>query len=337
MDNAIQTARQRFTLLTIAVAVLCAILSVAGSYIYSRAQINNRINADRLSELSISNPALSKYLESQKEYNAHFDSMAAIIQQEDQDRLYQALPVVFGSVFLLSAGIGWLLARKLLQPVNEAYYIQRRFMQDAAHELRNPLAAMKSLIQRAGNRKIQDKELVTMIHSLNRQVNNLSDITTDLLLLERKELVGKNPVDIVGLLHDVIEQLHQEALHRKVKIRVDAPEKLEVPINPQHFVYITKNIIENAIKFSTRPRQTVEVYLAKKQQGWILKVKDNGIGISGDDLRLLSQRFYRGSNTAGIDGTGLGLSIVSKYVALYKGKLRITSHINKGTTVSVTM
>lgn len=335
MDRALKTARKRFTLMTVSVALLCACLSVVGTYVFAEMRMQQKIDAARLGQLTSFNPELSAYLNSQEPYHDHFESIATIIQNEDRRQLAQVLPVVFGFVFLLSGVIGWLLAQRLLKPIDETYAMQKRFMQDAAHELRNPLAAMKSQIQRAQTQKIADARLQKTLASLDRQVTNLSQITTDLLLLERKEVSSKEEANLVDLLYDVTEELQHFANRQGVEIKFTLPDQLHANVNPQHFVYIAKNLIENAIKFSGKSKKPVEVSLEKRQSGWRLVVKDYGIGIPAEDVKYLTQRFYRASNTTEIDGTGLGLTIASKYVSLYKGKLSITSTLGKGTTVTV--
>lgn len=335
MNHAIQKARRQLTLLTILVATFCALLSVVGTFFIAQQRMSESINASRLGQLAEVNPELSKYLETQEDYAPHFDSIAQIIQREDRKQLLSSLPLVFGSVFVVSAILGWLLAQKLLQPVDEAYAVQRRFMQDAAHELRNPLAAMKSILQQTRSKKITDKKIVENLVSLERQTDHLTNITTDLLLLERSEQRGSEKTNVVSLLQDVEEELHHKSQTKGVKVTLETPSSLLVSISPSHFVAIARNIIDNAIKFSPSGTGIVHVVLVKHNSGWKLTVKDNGIGIKKSEQKYLLQRFYRASNSVDIEGTGLGLPIVSKFVSLYDGNLSITSMPKKGTTVTV--
>jgi signal transduction histidine kinase len=210
-------------------------------------------------------------------------------------------------------------------------------MQDAAHELRNPLAAMKSILQQSQAQKIDDKRLAANLASLERQTDHLTNITTDLLLLERTESKPVKPIDIVPLLHDVTEGLHYKSQRKGVKVTVSAPDTLNAVISPSHFVAISKNLIDNAIKFSPSGKKAaVTVKLVKHSGGWKLTVKDKGVGIKKSEHKHLTQRFYRASNSVEIEGTGLGLAIVSKYVSLYEGTLQIVSSPGKGTTVTIT-
>jgi signal transduction histidine kinase len=210
-------------------------------------------------------------------------------------------------------------------------------MQDAAHELRNPLAAMSTMIQQAESRPPKDKELTTLIHSLERQTNHLSAITTDLLLLEHREYPSSETVNVSELLGDILEELHHQAVAQKVEIKTTIPPELIAKIDPQHFVYIAKNMIENAIKFSKPNGKPVEISLKKQPNGWTFIVKDHGIGIPKEELPNITQRFYRAKNASETDGTGLGMAIVAKFVDIYKGSLSIQSTTNKGTTISVRM
>lgn len=335
MNQALQKARRQLTLLTILVATVCALLSVIGTFFIAQQRMSESINASRLGQLAEVNPELSKYLETQEDYAPHFDSIAQIIQREDRKQLLSSLPLVFGAVFVVSSILGWLLAQKLLQPVDEAYAVQRRFMQDAAHELRNPLAAMKSILQQTRSQKIANKKLVENLVSLERQTDHLTNITTDLLLLERSEQRGTQKTNIVSLLQDIEEELHHKSQAKGVKVTLKMPASLSVPISSSHFVAITRNIIDNAIKFSPDKTGTVEVVLAKHNSGWKLTVKDNGSGIKKSEQKYLLQRFYRASNSIDIEGTGLGLPIVSKYVSLYDGSFSISSTPKSGTTVTV--
>ena len=337
MDNVLKKTRRNFTLVTIGVAMSCAIVAALGTYAYAEQRLQQNISASKLGQLAKGNSELSAYIASQEPYHAHFETITGIIQREDRNQITTSLPIVVASVALLSGLVGWLLSRKLLRPVKESYIAQRRFMQDAAHELRNPLAAMSTMIQQAENRPPAQAEFKKFIQSLGRQANHLSAITTDLLLLEHREYPGSDPVNVSDLLGDVLEELHYQARAKKIKISTKVSSELYAKIDPQHFVYIAKNMIENAIKFSKPGGKPVVVKLTQNSKGWELTVTDHGIGIPKDELPYITQRFYRAQNTSNTEGTGLGMAIVAKFVNIYKGTLDIQSSLKKGTVISVKM
>ncbi len=337
MDSVIKKAQRNFTIVTIGVAVICAIVAALGTYVYAEQRLMQNISAAKIDQLTQDNSELSAYIASQAPYHAHFETIAGIIQREDRNQITTSLPIVLGAVALMSGLAGWWLSRRLLVPIKDSYLSQRRFMQDAAHELRNPLAAMSTMLQQAENRPPKGPALQKFIQSLGRQATHLSAITTDLLLLEHRDYPGTNDVNIAELLGDIIEELHHQAKAHKIKISHTAPDSVIAKIDPQHFVYIAKNMIENAIKFSPANSRPIAVVLTRSKGGWQLTVKDYGIGIPKEDLPNITQRFYRAKNATQTDGTGLGMAIVAKFVSIYGGELHIESTPGKGTTISVKM
>jgi OmpR-family two-component system manganese-sensing sensor histidine kinase len=334
MDKALLSARRKITIFIIMIALGCASISTLGVYIASERAIDNKINAAKLGTLAANNDELSKYIASQEPNHAHFEAIATIIQNQDRNQFNSMLPVVLLITFVFSGLVAWFLSRYLLRPVKESFVSQRRFMQDAAHELRNPLAAMQSLIQQAINNPPNKTKQKLLLESIDRQANHLSAITTDLLLLERREYPGTQETNLEELTNDIIEELHHQALSKNVTIKLNVPKGFTAKIDPQHFVYIVKNLMENAIKFS-KAGKTINVYLKPTKNGWLLKVQDRGIGIPKEELENITQRFYRAKNTVNIEGTGLGMAIVAKFTKIYEAQLDISSVYGKGTTVSI--
>lgn len=335
MDKSLTQARAKFTFLSVSLAIFCAVLGSVGMYTIAENRLNNQINTTKLSELTSNNPAVTEYLASQQKNNAHFVSIAAAIQRDNQQQLTRNLPILIFTASLFSGLVGWFLSRKLLAPVKESFLSQRRFMQDAAHELRNPLAALKTMVQQAHRKPPKDAELAKLLSSMNGQLNHLSAITTDLLLLERREYPGTELTDIVALTNDILEEFHQQLYIKNIHLVCDMPTTLQVKIDPHHFVYMAKNIIENAIKFSDKHKQVIHISIKQSSDCWTLQVKDNGIGIPREDIQNITQRFYRGKNVTSIDGTGLGMAIVAKFVDIYKGSLKIKSVSGHGTSISI--
>lgn len=337
MDKSLATVRTKFTIIAISLAVFCVALGGFGVYYLAESSLNQQINATKINQLASNDPAVTEYLASQEKYKAHFVTIAADIQRDNRQQLTRSLPAFLLIASVFSGLAGWILARKLLVPVKDSFVAQRRFMQDAAHELRNPLAALKTMVQQARRQPPRGVKLDSLFSSMDSQLNHLSAITTDLLLLERREYPGTQPTDIVALIKDILEEFHPQIMAKKLRIANDMPAVLVVKIDPQHFVYMAKNILENAIKFSDQDKPVIQIVLKPKADGWLLLVKDNGIGIATADIENITQRFYRGQNVTQIEGSGLGMAIVAKFVNIYNGSLKIKSIVGKGTTISVEM
>jgi signal transduction histidine kinase len=104
--------------------------------------------------------------------------------------------------------------------------------------------------------------------------------------------------------------------------------------DPAFLRQIMTNLVSNAIKYS--PENTrISVVTGTNGPGFYLKVQDQGIGISAEDQKKLFERFYRASNTAGIQGTGLGLHIVKRYVQMLGGNILVHSAPGKGSEFCV--
>jgi signal transduction histidine kinase len=99
---------------------------------------------------------------------------------------------------------------------------------------------------------------------------------------------------------------------------------------------IVINLITNAIKFSDEGGEITVIATIDKENG-IINIQDHGIGIAEDDLQHLFSSFFRGTNAINIQGTGLGLHIVKRYLELLGGQVGVTSQLNEGTIVSITI
>ena len=95
-------------------------------------------------------------------------------------------------------------------------------------------------------------------------------------------------------------------------------------------------LVSNAIKFSG-PGSFVTVLSKIDQSNATVSVRDQGIGVSEEDLKHMFSSFFRGKNAQNIQGTGLGLHIVKRYLDLLNGEIRMESEINKGTTVTISL
>ena len=133
---------------------------------------------------------------------------------------------------------------------------------------------------------------------------------------------------MVNSLEEVIEQNNHEGVTSGDQAGQDR-------INKTLLNHVLSNLLVNALKFSSDDTK-VEFSLSEVNsvQAMFI-VRDYGIGIPEDDLELVYESFYRGTNVKGIKGTGLGLSIVKRCIELQKGRIEIISELEKGTQVNV--
>ena len=171
----------------------------------------------------------------------------------------------------------------------------------------------------------------------------MSQLTTGLLNLARvsfddSQLIIED-VRIDELLWETKEMLLSQNKDFNIRIEYldmpDDPEKLIIPGNKQLLQVALGNIMENACKFSDN--KTVDAILKFNPQNIQITVIDKGIGIPLNDLQNIFEPFFRAGNARSYSGSGVGLSLTQKIIKLHKGTIEISSTLNIGTKVLITL
>ncbi len=206
---------------------------------------------------------------------------------------------------------------------------RRRFIQRLDHELKNPLTAIQvqldNLAAGAGDNHTAVADVrgqVERLAQLTRGLRRLADLETRPLQVER--------VEIGELLNEVVDLLQMPG-----RISLDV-QKVPWPIPPiegdrELLLMVFRNLVDNALKYS---KGNVQVRARHTLGALVVEVIDTGRGIAPDELPLITEELYRGSNTRDVAGSGLGLSIVQRIVERHHGKLEIRSRPGQGTIVT---
>jgi two-component system sensor histidine kinase CiaH len=332
IEQLMRRTRRRFIAAIILAIAAVVALSWGVLQIYNTQEIAAPSHSEEVHNSIKNDAAVIEYLEEQHEFEAHFITLASNIKELEAERITRALALTSVVAILFGSVLAYFVARRLTKPVVEAYEAQERFIQDAAHELRNPLAAMTIALQQA--EKVGRKDALTT--TFKRQTKRLININEDLLFLERQQRQEPMQLNLSDLLEDVLEELQPHAMHKKVKISLQSEPNIEKKMARGDFVRLSKNIIDNAIKYS-KPKTEVTIALSKDRGSILLKVTDQGIGIPESELNYIGDRFFRAKNTGKINGTGLGLAIVRKILNIYGGDILIDSVEGSGTTVAISL
>ncbi|MCA9376425.1 HAMP domain-containing histidine kinase [Candidatus Nomurabacteria bacterium] len=225
----------------------------------------------------------------------------------------------------------------LLDDVERAFNSQEEFIQDAAHELRTPLASMRANLDNLRNKEtptVSDyHEAVEVLAKMNRKLIRLSE---DLFYLDRRSISKRAPIKLHELLEEILEDLHPLIAQENVKVTTKIPKDAMIYGDPKYIARAFGNLIENSIKYSSKdPKITVSADI--EGNFLIVKFKDNGLGISPKFLPHIFDRFYRGGADPKIDGSGLGLAIVKKVIEEHDGTIEVLSTEGKGTIFTVTI
>lgn len=242
-----------------------------------------------------------------------------------------ALPPRPDELHTLASAINGLLGR-----IEQAVAREKQFTADASHELRTPLAVLKGTLEVLVRKPRTVPEYVENINLGIHEIDRLTHLVDQLLLLARFEnhakALNRQPLAVLSGIHDVLHR-HRTDLSAR-RIRVDVVDGDLPAINSDPFLVdlILDNVLGNAIKYSPAD-STITVALGP-EPGWqTCTIRDQGIGIRADDLARIFAPLYRSDALAHKDvrGTGLGLSIVAKACELLGITTSVASELGQGT------
>ncbi len=240
--------------------------------------------------------------------------------------------------------LGYFLTAFTLRPIAEARERERRFLADAAHELRMPLSVMKTSTEvalRVG--KHLTPSIKKMLAENIDEIDSLTNIANGLLLLVGGETIPQKnhaAISLYALLQDSVEKFTPFANSHHITLSIE-----KLPAGPDVMVLGDRgalmrafnNIIDNSLKYTLKGG-VVTVNVTVQDRTATIQIVDTGIGISAGDLPYVTEAFFRSDSARTANGgSGLGLSIVSEIIRVHSGQVHIESKPNVGTTVTVSL
>lgn len=227
---------------------------------------------------------------------------------------------------------------EMLARLERAFEQQSRFVGDAAHELRTPLATLRAnleVIQQDPGATLEDHRQAGVVQE--RALTRLERLVEDLLLLTSGENeMCLESVDLGVLIAEVLEENRLLAQSCEVSLSQEQINEVTLPASASLLSRAISNLVENGIRYN-HPGGSVMISV-KRHEGWILvSVSDTGIGIPSEELPHIFERFYRvdRSRAQHKGGAGLGLSIAAHIVQLHRGRIDATSTPGKGSIFSI--
>jgi len=240
---------------------------------------------------------------------------------------------------LLVGVVAWLLARRTLEPVREAHQRQQRFVADASHETRNPLAVIKATTGTALSGDRTPEELRVALESVDGAVDRLIRITGDLLVLARTNdplaPSDRIPSDLSVIVSEAL--VDRLAGNGHAVIERELEPDLPVVVDPDQIERIVRNLVDNAVRYGGSSGN-VTVRTWRRDGEATVEVRDQGPGIPAADLERIFEPFYRVAGPArDRSGTGLGLSIASDLAERNGGRLTVTSSPGHGSAFRLSL
>jgi signal transduction histidine kinase len=223
--------------------------------------------------------------------------------------------------------------RKLQQQVE----LQNKIISIIAHDVRNPVASLKSIIELSNNDLITADEANELAVMTDKQIDDVLSLLDDLLDWGKIQLNNQNVIEVVTVnLYSLVESIferQQAAVFIKENTLLNLIENdFELHTDENILRFILRNIIGNAIKFTTTGTITIDAQ--KTEQSVVISIQDTGVGITKEVIEkiMTTSNKYTSLGTNNEKGTGLGLVFVKDFIYLLKGKMWVESEVNKGTT-----
>lgn len=269
------------------------------------------------------------------------EEVAQVAYQTTVERIGLALLAANLIVVALVGLAAWILAARTLDPIREAHARQRRFVADASHEMRTPLAAMRSSAESALAAADSADELRSALAMVARSAERLTRITNDLLMLARTDELPIDRREVIDLSVVVAEAIETFASSRPdlPRARMDLSADIQVSADPTEIGRIVANLLDNAFRYGRGPNANPASIKTKAADGEaVVDVIDDGPGIAAADLERIFEPFYRVRSDAGTpDGNGLGLAIARSLAQHNGGRLTATSKAGSGATFRLSL
>jgi len=242
---------------------------------------------------------------------------------------------------VLVAGAAFLLAKTALRPLEQAIELQRQFTSDASHDLRTPLAVIRTETSAALHNADLSAEAAERLSIIDDQAQRMERLIDQLLTLSHVDALEREPTDLVVVVNGVLRSLRPLAEARRIDLSVTRSESALVMGDELKLSQLVANLVDNAIKYS--PESTrVEVGVWQSRDAAFVAVADRGAGIPQDERERIFLRFHRldqarngNGEGEGPAGHGLGLPLCRWIARAHGGDIAVDSREGKGSTFTV--
>ncbi len=232
---------------------------------------------------------------------------------------------------------------QMLARLEYSFTQQREFVGNAAHELKTPVAVLKSTLQSLLQRPRSSEEYRVGLQASLQDLDRLEQLLQWMLRLARAEQWAQSAqgreldvIDINSTCEEAVERIRSLAQSRNTTIHFASNGPVPFRADPEDLQLVWTNLLENAVRYSTEGT-SVEVAVARAGDKARITFQDHGVGIAAADLPKIFERFYRGdhSRARATGGFGLGLAIAKALVEAYGGNIAAESTLGEGTRMTV--
>lgn len=269
----------------------------------------------------------------------------ALIEDFDlaKEKLLLSLVLIDAGILLISTFLAYLLAGKTLAPIEKSLAAQKRFTADAAHELRTPLTSIKTALEvNLKDNKITKSGALAILQDNLKDIESLEKLSNELLILAKVENSHRSSIRENVALDEISNELTNKFLvlakNKNIKIIHQVKHEL-IKTDHDRLIQLLSILLDNAIKYTKRNGKISLNFFVEKNKA-VFQVKDNGIGISQENLPLVFDRFYQAESARTKNNSnsfGLGLAIAKEISKQLNAQLMVSSKVGKGSTFTLTL
>ncbi len=226
--------------------------------------------------------------------------------------------------------------QKTLDKIYDNYEKERLFSVNVAHELRTPLAVLRTKVDVfKKKRETMDPELAAFVQSMEKNIRRLSDLVEEILFLGRDAAPVLRPVNVKELARELVLDLEEKAAEKNVALAVEG-EDVILQTDDALLERAMYNLLDNAIKYNV-PGGKVTISFREDKEKATISVADTGMGMNEEDKAKAFDLFYRADPSRNHDGYGVGLALVKEIARRLEGKIDIRDNEPTGTIFDFTL
>ena len=233
---------------------------------------------------------------------------------------------------------------QMTEQLDEAFAMQRRFSASAAHELRTPIAVLRTKLDVFKKKKREQREYDELVDTMETYIDRLSSIITDILeFAETSELGETENVSLDAVITTVVDDLESVAQNNMVNMQIDVQPKVQseaqnfiVKGNTNLLYRALYNLVENAIRYNNE-EGSVNITLETRGQEGVIIIADTGVGIAPEQRELVFEPFYRvnKSRSREFGGAGIGLSLVKTILKRHGAFITVSENNPQGSVFTI--
>ena len=227
---------------------------------------------------------------------------------------------------------------EMLDTVEEVFIHEKQFSSDVSHELRTPITvilAQSDYALQYSDTFEEAKESLEVINRHAKRMTNLINQIMELSKLERQKEIEKEKINLSNIVLQLLEDYKPLLESKNLNLIYNVEKDIRIQGNKIMLERVFLNILMNAVKFT---KTNIEVSLTREGKTAVLKIRDDGIGISEENKKFIWERFFQVNDSRNKEenkGSGLGLSMVKKIVDLHSATIDLESELEQGTCFTI--